>query len=151
MNGLSKANKPIFAKLLQRFNAVQGAQSPLYIGDVVTPVINVNELTQRLNSKWSNTTAVAAALTLDVPVGKQYIVKMASCKRANAGDIELEMLLPNGVGTAQSVYFTVGGTLLNWTAPDMFILNPGDQFSIKCQTGTSGSITLAIVYLEVDA
>jgi len=148
---LNKANKPLFAKILQRFSAAQGSTSQLYIGDVITPVLDVSVLTQRLNSRYYSTTAVAGNSNLTPPQGKQYIVKMVHATRANAGNIDFDLIVPNAAGTAQNIYSSLAATLVNWNAPDGLLLNPGDQFGVKFGAGTSGLIMAIIVYIEVDA
>lgn len=149
---LNKANKPLFAKILQRFSAAQGSTSSLYVGDVIMPILDVSALTQRLNSLYYSTTAAAGNSTISPPQGKQYIIKMAYAERANAGAIALDLITPNSAGTAQNIYNTPATTtLMTWNAPDGLLLNPGDQFGVKFSAGTSGTITSTIVYIEVDA
>jgi len=131
-------------RLVDRYGLRDFIPERFLMSETIIPVTNMDELS--VNSQLQKTSASGVNRTdnYTVPDGKRWVIKEVTVERSYTGNNQLRLTIDSNLG----VIYAENTTGL-YRSSDI-TLNQGDCLDIICNTGTTGTITTCIVYIETD-
>lgn len=141
-------SKPIFARLVKRFQIRQDKTEFLENSHYVVPVTDADALVRETKYQTTTGTATNRTDTFTVPLGKRWHMLSFCASRTNAGVISIQIVVQ---GQAMEINATAATATAGYWNYYPMRLDAGDSAQIVFNSGTSGPLTSVIYYLEEDA